>query len=403
MMKVIAASVLVQALISHAQVMRGINVGGWLVLESWIRPSLYKNNSVADGAGEWQFCAQLGQSKCADVLTQHHAEWFTFTDMQTLASAGFTHLRIPIGYWILGSPFIAPGEPYVSVGWSALVSAIGWAYTLGMKIVVDMHGAPGSQNGHDNSGFSGPIGWLNGTNRERTTAALVELALRLNALNSTAGYAGAVVAIETLNEPWTTQVGGPIQFTDLAAWYTNATNALRAAGWSGDIWHHDGFGPGNPVWAGWLPSPQYSGIHLDTHQYYCFGGYTGLKPWALARTVCANSTSALYPLTDRPPLVVGEWSLGMEGAVSPHTPLSPEGTLAYRGFAEAQLDAWGMLGPGLPTPHGGFFWCHRTESSLDWSVLDGLAGGYFPNLTLAADPVLGNGRITCSDLSRPWA
>ena len=55
----------------------GVNLGGFLVLESWITPSLFANYSVADGLGEWQFCAQLGPALAAQVMNQHWDTWVT--------------------------------------------------------------------------------------------------------------------------------------------------------------------------------------------------------------------------------------------------------------------------------------------------------------------------------------
>jgi aryl-phospho-beta-D-glucosidase BglC (GH1 family) len=58
-------------------------------------------------------------------------------------------VRIPIGYWS-----IAPieGEPYVQGAYDVLGQALDWAQTAGLKVLIDLHGAPGSQNGFDNSG-----------------------------------------------------------------------------------------------------------------------------------------------------------------------------------------------------------------------------------------------------------
>ncbi len=34
-----------------------------------------------------------------------------------------------------------------------------WADEIGLKILLDLHGAPGSQNGFDNSGRRGDVHW----------------------------------------------------------------------------------------------------------------------------------------------------------------------------------------------------------------------------------------------------
>ena len=52
---------------------------------------------------------------------------------------------------------------------------MGWCEELGLKVLIDLHAAPGSQNGFDNSGKRGPIDWFNPddhSNIDRTLTAL---------------------------------------------------------------------------------------------------------------------------------------------------------------------------------------------------------------------------------------
>jgi len=67
----------------------------------------------------------------------------TKEDFVNLKSAGIEHLRVPIGYWMLGGSFIHQGEPYVTGGWKYLERALGWAKELDLKVIIDLHGAPG--------------------------------------------------------------------------------------------------------------------------------------------------------------------------------------------------------------------------------------------------------------------
>ena len=55
------------------------------------------------------------------------------------------HVRIPIGYWAYD---VGPGEPYLQGQRDYLAKAIGWAQQYGIKVIIDLHGAPGSQNGY---------------------------------------------------------------------------------------------------------------------------------------------------------------------------------------------------------------------------------------------------------------
>lgn len=37
---------------------------------------------------------------------------------------------------------------------------LGWCNEIGLKVLIDLHGAPESQNGFDNSGRRGPVNWV---------------------------------------------------------------------------------------------------------------------------------------------------------------------------------------------------------------------------------------------------
>ena len=54
------------------------------------------------------------------------------------------HVRIPIGYWAFE---VGPGEPYITGQLPYLQKAVTWAGNHNLKVIVDLHGAPGSQNG----------------------------------------------------------------------------------------------------------------------------------------------------------------------------------------------------------------------------------------------------------------
>lgn len=82
---------------------------------------------------------------------------------------------MPIGYWAFE---VGPGEPYISGQLPYLQKAVTWAGNHGLKVIVDLHGAPGSQNGFDNSGqrMDYPMWHSNETNVERTDAILKTIA-----------------------------------------------------------------------------------------------------------------------------------------------------------------------------------------------------------------------------------
>lgn len=73
-------------------------------------------------------------------------------------------------------------------------TAIGWANNYGIKALIDLHGAPRSQNGFDNSGRRGPIGWTQDDSVNNTKAAL-------NKIRDDFATNPGVAAIELVNEP----------------------------------------------------------------------------------------------------------------------------------------------------------------------------------------------------------
>lgn len=117
---------------------RGVNLGGWFVLEPWITPSIF--DQWANGGGvvdEYTYTQALGKQEAQNRLNQHWATWITQADFQEIASMGLNHVRIPIGYWALNP---LPGDPYVQGQLSYLDQAIGWARSAGLKVMLDLHG-----------------------------------------------------------------------------------------------------------------------------------------------------------------------------------------------------------------------------------------------------------------------
>ena len=60
------------------------------------------------------------------------------------------HVRVRFGYWAWE---IGSGEPYIQGQLTYLRKAVGWAHAHGIKVVIDLHGVPGSQNGYEHGFF----------------------------------------------------------------------------------------------------------------------------------------------------------------------------------------------------------------------------------------------------------
>ena len=143
--------------------------------------------------------------------------------------------RMQIGYWSVpitsaDTNFTTSVDPYIPGAWPYLLRALGWAKKHGLHVILDLHGAPGSQNGYDNSGQRGSANWAQGNNVARTVDILRFIADQIG---------GMIDVLELLNEPggWQEDIARVV-----SDFYENAYNAVReAAGPSLKIMISDAF------------------------------------------------------------------------------------------------------------------------------------------------------------------
>ena len=106
--------------------------------------------------------------------------------------------------------------PYAFGGAEYIDMAIKWAAARGMTVSIDLHGAPGSQNGKDHSGQRGVTNWhLNSENIKLTVKVLGMISERW-------GKNPAVWGIEMLNEP-----GSNITHEILTQYYRDGYAAIQ--------------------------------------------------------------------------------------------------------------------------------------------------------------------------------
>jgi glucan 1,3-beta-glucosidase len=162
---------------------RGVNLGGWLVIERWITPELFSGTNAYD---EYSLSEVPHAEKLID---KHRREFIKGEDFRWLADNGFGYIRIPIGYWILEK-----SKPYLN-GQKYLDFAFSEAKNNNLKILLDLHGLPGSQNGKHHSGRAGEVGWhLSTDNIEASLEFLASICARYGKHKSLWG-------IEFVNEP----------------------------------------------------------------------------------------------------------------------------------------------------------------------------------------------------------
>lgn len=127
-----------------------VNLGSLFVLESWMVPSLFAC-AAQPAVSELDVANGWGGSARA-LLERHWDTWITEKDFQWMASIGINTVRLPLGYWHLPTEHTS-GTPYESVGhiyegaWLRVIRTVSIAAEHGIGVLIDLHGAPGSQNG----------------------------------------------------------------------------------------------------------------------------------------------------------------------------------------------------------------------------------------------------------------
>jgi glucan 1,3-beta-glucosidase len=168
---------------------KGVNIGGWLVLEPWITPSLFypflgkhtnNNNNNKIGMDMYTFCEVLGPLQANKILRNHWSTWVTEEHIQIFSKNNINLLRVPIGDWmyIPYGPFSTTEQNTnkntnkITKCTDGAIEALDNLFILGkkynMRILLDLHGVKGSQNGFDNSGQTLEIEIQNNNNNNNT-------------------------------------------------------------------------------------------------------------------------------------------------------------------------------------------------------------------------------------------
>lgn len=136
---------------------RGTSLGGWLVLEPWITPSLFYQflgatekwgDQAKDHVGLdcYTFCTALRKEEANRQLRQHWSTWVTEGEIANLAAMGVETLRIPVADWMF-----QPYEPFVGC-WDGAIDELNRGLALIQKYnltaIIDLHALRGSQVRH---------------------------------------------------------------------------------------------------------------------------------------------------------------------------------------------------------------------------------------------------------------
>ncbi|KAL7412182.1 glycoside hydrolase superfamily [Mrakia frigida] len=363
---------------------RGVNLGGWLILENWMTSALFGVSPLDEQAvpDEWTYCNVLGKEECATRLEEHWSTYIVEEDFKLIQAAGLNTVRIPIGYWA----FDLLDEPYVQGQINHLGNALKWAKTYDLDVMVDLHGLPGSQNGLDNSGKYGTIAWAsNSSNVDRSINAL-EL---LTAEVTKEDYEGVVKAIEVINEPYLdTMFAGGATFDQLADYYVRAYASIRDKEVILDsaapvtVVIHDAF-QAVLNWEYFFGNTSLGGscinFALDTHIYEAFNGQDAMTHEEHMASMCAR-TADIAEVSKNITLLVGEWSLGTQTycvdyqtcyntTMEQNLNTTQEESIFTEQYYEVQRGIY-------ETAAGWIFWNWKSDAAPTWSFFQSQKQGW---------------------------
>jgi len=267
---------------------KGVNLGGWFVLESWIKPSLFENIDSRDETG---FCTKNPNAE--EDLKKHWDTFITKADFKYLKSIGINSIRLPIPWWLEGEKPYFSALPYIH-------RAMKWADEVGLDVLLDLHTAPGCQNGFDNGGIEGVLLWhLDPKNIQLTVDKLEYIAKTFNNYTSFWG-------LEVLNEPHY-----EMDLQVIVDFYKMAYPAIRKHT-DKVIVFHDGFRPSNEIWKPFFTQEDLKNVMFDLHFYHCFTHDMTVGPFDKHIDMILNKRlPVIKEVSKYVDVIIGEWSLGI--------------------------------------------------------------------------------------------
>ncbi len=307
--------------------LKGVNLGGWLVLERWMTPSLFEGSTAED---EFTFIQEKG---AAAKLEKHWREFVTEEDFRWLHDNGLNAVRIPVGYWIFGDE-----KPYRS-SIRYLDKAMRWAKKYNIHVLICLHAAPGSQNGQQHTGRRGKAQWFTSLRYQEKTLHILE---RLtNRYRSHAAFWG----IELLNEP---RLG--IFHHVLRRFYRHTYSSLVH---NTRVVFSDGYTP--RLMSGALPS----NAIMDVHWYHFTLPLQRFIPLSLYYLLLKHRGNLLRKLQKKNPIIIGEWSIVISTHTFKHFPKNRHEQMMDE-HGRRQLEVYAVA-------DGWFYWTYKTEGRGTWN------------------------------------
>eukprot|EP00930_Biecheleria_cincta_P035884 TRINITY_DN24645_c0_g1_i1.p1 TRINITY_DN24645_c0_g1~~TRINITY_DN24645_c0_g1_i1.p1 ORF type:complete len:771 (+),score=113.58 TRINITY_DN24645_c0_g1_i1:261-2315(+) len=359
----------------------GVNLGGWLVLESWMWAAEMENKGIKD---EWSLVKSLGgpgDMRAISLIQNHRDTFLTESDLDSLVNFGVTRVRIPVGWWLVDYDL---ADGFVDGAKHFLTRALGWLKNRNIRALLDLHALPGAQaskQGYTGKMEQSPGFFLDESQYRRGKGAIRKLAGLILEYESDSATSGVIFGMELVNEPdeqmWDHTPGQRTLYEEIIPELRTMLPADRYALYINPQ-------EGTPhTSALWLQNrirddPQnYANVVYDIHVYHGYGD--DQAPWTPEQDsckTCCRDPARMAPLVQaQVPIAIGEYSLttGFAGD-----------NAFWASFMQNQLSLWYNT-KGI---EGSFFWNFRilpNPQKAGWYVEFSLLNLYGSALQSALD------------------
>ncbi|MFZ1250534.1 MAG: cellulase family glycosylhydrolase [Candidatus Microsaccharimonas sp.] len=326
--------------------LHGVNLGGWLIVEKWMTPSLFNGSDAID---EFTLSQTTAGRK---AIKNHHKTFIQESDFQWLKDNGIDIIRVPVGYWLFESEDnLIPHVHYVD--W-----VMNMAEKYNIEVLIDLHGLKGSQNGRDHSGKSGVAEWFKvEAYRTQSIDVLEKIAYRYATHPKFWG-------LQIINEPF------PKLFNlKLRAYYKNAADRLSGILKHTRIVFSDSFTP--RLMSGVLPHINGKPAVMDIHVYQPFRPWIKFVPLDFFFDWLNWQKKLHQRLMKKQSVIIGEWSGVIRHEDLMKVPEHKRDSLT-KDYITQQLavysasDAW-------------FYWSYKTEGPGTWNYRSLVENGMISN------------------------
>ncbi|KAG8377368.1 hypothetical protein BUALT_Bualt08G0025800 [Buddleja alternifolia] len=309
-------------------------------------PSLFEMHIVKTIQGEYQITNGYGPDEAPDIMRKHWSTYIVEDDFRFMSQNGLNAVRIPVGWWIKYDP--TPPKPFVGGSLEALDNAFAWALNYNMKVILDLHAVPGSQNGNHHSGTrDGFLEW--GDSRILETVSVIDF------LAQRYGGHPSLGAIQLMNEP----LAPAVTLDSLRKYYKAGYDAVRTYTATTYVILSNRLGEANSTELFPLAAALNNSV-IDVHYYNRYSDYfRSLNAQQNVDYIYKKRSKQLEELTrvGGPLSFIGEWTADLY--------VHNASMKDYQRFVKAQLDVYGKA------TFGWAYWSYKCEQkywSFKWMI-----------------------------------